>query len=131
MVLLCGCATSDFTVTLFRTASSTGISERYSVDSKGNGTKTLVIPPDTSGIRTNHAIDPAIVEHLTHILHDSVTALNNLTHQGMGTVISGLDIETSDLKKELTWENIDPPKLSTGVVDSLYQLMLHAELEMR
>ncbi|HEY3875328.1 MAG TPA: hypothetical protein VGM92_07610 [Candidatus Kapabacteria bacterium] len=131
LFILSGCASSDYTVTLFRTAQATGITERYSVDSKALGTKTVILPSDTNGLRSTHGIDHEIVQSIEAILRDSLSKIEQIPLHGTGSMTTGLTIDSRDTHTEISWPDIDPPKLETGAIDSLYHLMLRAEDEMR
>jgi hypothetical protein len=130
LLVFSGCASDAFTVTLFRTARATGVTERYAVNQDAIGTKTITLPADTDFIRSTYTIDPKLVAKIHVLITDSLASLAALELHDTGELTTGLHIDTRNTHKEISWANVDPPKLATPLLDSLYHIMLRAEAEM-
>jgi hypothetical protein len=129
-LLVCGCASNECTVTLIRTGEVSGITERYSVDQAALGTKIKALGTDSDAKRTTYSIDRQLAQNVRGLVTDSLTSLMAITLNDTGEVTTGLQIDTHNTHQKITWANVDPPKLPTPIIDSLYHQMLRVEAEM-
>jgi hypothetical protein len=134
LFLLCiaGCASNTFTVSLIRTSEVSGITERYSVDQSALGTKTVTLGSDSSAVsnRTTHSIDRQLTQSVRGLVTDSIASLLAIKMSDTGEVTTGIQFDAGNNHQKITWADVDPPKLGTPVLDSLYHIMLHVEAEM-
>ncbi|HET6401421.1 MAG TPA: hypothetical protein VFH95_08490 [Candidatus Kapabacteria bacterium] len=130
LALFCGCASENFSVTLFRSNGASGISERYGVDQNGLGTKTVIALADSDSKRRTCAIDPALAAEVRRFVTDSLAPLSAIQLHDTSSAISGVQIVAGGEQREIAWANVDPPELSTPALDSLYHLMLRVETQM-
>jgi len=131
LLFFVGCASSgELTVTLFRSGGVSGITERYAVDQDAIGTKTIALGTDSEAKRSTYSIDRQLAQNVRRLVTDSLASLAAITMNDTGEVTTGLQIDAGTMHEKITWENVDPPKLATPVLDSLYRMMLHVEEEM-
>ncbi len=130
LLFFSGCASNAFTVTLFRTARTTGVTERYAVNEDALGTKTIALPADSDSKPATFAIDPKLVANIHVLIMDSLASLAAIDLHDSSELTTGIDIDARNTHKEISWANVDPPKLTTPVLDSLYHIMLRVEAEM-
>ena len=107
-----------------------GITERYSVNRKALGTKTTHLASILDAKRSTYSIDGQLAQNVQRLVTDSVATLAAITMNDTGEETTGLQIDMRAMHEKITWANIDPPKLGTPVLDSLYRMMLHVEAEM-
>ncbi len=125
-----GCSSDTCTVTLFRTGGVSGITERYAVDQSALGTKTIALGTDSDAKRSTYSIDRQLADNVHRLVTDSLASFAAITLNDTGEMTTGLQIDARTMHEKITWANIDPPKLGTPVLDSLYRLMLRVEAEM-
>ncbi len=132
LLFIAGCASNTFTVTLFRTSDVSGITERYAVDQGALGTKTVTLGSDSSAVskRTTYSIDRQLTQSVHGLVTDSLAPLLAIKMDDTGEVTTGLQIDAGNSHQKISWADVDPPKLGTPVLDSLYHIMLHVEAEM-
>jgi hypothetical protein len=136
LVLVSGCASRQFTVTLFRSGGASSITERYSVNQDGVGTKAVSVPlgtmvhSDSESKQWTHAIDPKLAMQVRGLINDSLEALSKIGLHDSSETTSGIRIDMEESHKEITWANVDPPKMFSPAFDSLYEIMLRVETNM-
>jgi hypothetical protein len=130
LLLVCGCASNECTVTLIRTGEVSGITERYSVNQDALGTKIMALGTDSDAKRTTYSIDRQLALNVHTLVTDSLASLEAIQLNDTGEVTTGLQIDTHNSHQKIMWANVDPPKLATPIVDSLYHTMLRVEAEM-
>jgi hypothetical protein len=129
-LLVCGCASNELTVTLVRTGEVSGITERYSVNQDALGTKSIALGPDSDAKRSSYPIDRQLALNVHKLVADSLASIAAIKLNDTGEVTTGLQIDSRNTHQEISWANVDPPKLATPVLDSLYHIMLRVEAEM-
>ena len=130
LILVSGCASRQFTVTFFRTGGVSSITERYSVNQDGVGTKLVKIPLDSESKQWTYSVDPKLLAELRGIMTDSIQSLSKIELHGTGELTSGITIDEEKTHNEITWANVDPPKMGVPAFDSLYSIMLRVESNM-
>jgi len=143
LLLFSGCASRQFTVTLFRSGGASSITESYSVNQDGVGTKLakaplgMIVSADSASKQWTNSVDPKLLLELRGLMTDSLQSLSKIeSHDTIGTTVhlgeltSGITIDAEKMHKEITWANIDPPRMDVPAFDSLYIIMLHVESNM-
>ncbi len=122
-----GCASNAFTVTLIRTGTVSGITERYAVNQDAVGTKSIALGTDSDAKRSTYAIDPQLMLRVRALAVDSFPLLSAITLHDTGEVTTGIEIDAHHSHVEIMWAKVDPPRNEPSVLDSFYQLMLRVE----
>ena len=136
LLLVTGCAPRQFTVTLFRTGGASSIDERYSVNQDGVGNKTVkvhlgtIVPNDSESKQWTYSVDPKLLAEIRGLITDSLQALSKIASHDTGELTSGITIAAEKTQSEITWANVDPPKMAMPAFDSLYSIMLRVESNM-
>jgi hypothetical protein len=128
--IFAGCASNEFTVTLFRTGAVSGITERYSVNQDGLGTKIIALSADSESKRSTYSIDHQLTLKVRTFVKDSLAFLVPIPMRDTGEMTTGLQIDEKNVHREIMWAKVDPPKLASSALDSLYHIMLRVEAEM-
>jgi hypothetical protein len=137
LLLFSGCASRQFTVTLFRSGGASSITERYSVNQDGIGTKLVNIPLDSESKKWTYSVDSKLLLALRGLMTDSLQTLSKIEMRDTtgaivpaGELMSGITIDAERMHKEITWPNLDPPNRQFPAFDSLYSIMLRVESNM-
>jgi hypothetical protein len=129
-LLLVGCASDKFSVTMFRTGGVSGISERYSINQDNRGVRSISLGDDSDAKRSNYTIDGQLTSRVHALVVDSLASLSAIKMRDTGELTTGLQIDARNVHMEISWANIDPPDSATPLLDSLYRTMLLVEAKM-
>lgn len=124
LLLITGCAGGSRTVAISHSGGVSGIEQRYSIDTKGLILERSKLSQDTFRIVRSGAADPILTRNIFAFVARYAHELDTLKLQGTGNLTTALTLTDGSYEKILQWPNLDPPHISTGVVDSLYQMML-------
>src|SRR5579883_3056278 len=90
VIAMYGCASHNFTVTLFRSGGLTGIKESYSVNSRGMGMKVIEMPGDTESRCWRLQVDRKIVSEMQALLRDSLESIAAIELHATGELTTAI-----------------------------------------
>ncbi len=127
MIVTCsGCAGGPRSVSLSHTGGISGIEQRYSIERDGHIYERAKLSLDTLRITRSGVAEPRMTAEVFDVIERHQAELDTLKLQGSGNLTTTLAIEGKRVHS-LQWPNLDPPHISTTVVDSLYHMMLQIQ----
>ena len=89
-----------------------------------------IVPNDSESKQWTYSVDPKLLAEIRGLITDSLQALSKIASHDTGELTSGITIAAEKTQSEITWANVDPPKMAMPAFDSLYSIMLRVESNM-
>jgi hypothetical protein len=115
-----------FTVTLSRGGGFSGLQEKYEFVDDGSTKKASRLPGEAERVFPSKPV-PEMVEPVRDFLNRHYDVIDTLDFQLTGNMTTSIILKLDDKEPRFSWPNLDPPRLETVVLDSLYQLMLEVQ----